>query len=645
MWKISNVSVTPCPIKNAWTSEYANVILKIEPIESWTRTNFEGEQWDWIRDSVDYSSFRDNLFSAGPRKFLNLMRFYVHCSVDLDFLIEESQVPLGLIGIEGRVCDFMRTLLMNEDLGENVFHWLTHGSVSDSVFCEEIAYNPNIPLNILLSISRSLRMTFDDHLFAHHWERFPERFEMEREAISPQMIPVVRGVLVRGPELAHAMRDEDHSAIIDAIARCETWEEYEMMMITSSPSAIRMIPRTSRLSSNGLLKRDGLTSWCLSEEAVSFSIFFHDAYHLCRSGRDPSEISHISPSNGTWVDDEGEDDCVVDLAGVVMPKSSSNILSVQQFVDANGRDAWDSINMVMNGPVLIDEREAPPNSGIVSWIIDHPDASIGIAYLFKNTEFFRKSSGLALAISRMKIDGVWDVWSRSVAERFPDVFEGLDRHHYDLDVIRDLIDNFGGLDVQVGILDFFSFLSGCGRIRCFHGTSSHRYQNGFPGSKSPPIRDVGLIPPKELNTEEYESRESDLDIVFMSTDPIEALSYSFRSVGQDGKMGVESLPILIETDLDQDDEDVISSVFFNMRRLDLLGEKFPVSEFILGIEPFSDEGFDIVVTKKFVHPSLISRVIHLPEGEDEAIEFIRGQGVSRSFSLRRRNDVHKSEII
>jgi len=635
MWNVPHLPCSPCPINAGWTGEYANVMLKIDPIESWTRTDFQGEKWDWLRDSCskdDYPSFLSGLIGAGARKFHNLLRFYVHCSIDLDFHIAGDQTPSGLMGIVAPVCNFMRTILMNEDLDSRVFVWLCNGTASKTLFCHEILYNPHIPLDLLMSVNRSFRMTFADRLFEENWRRFPFRFEMERRSIPAWKIPLARGFLVRGPEMAMAMRDEDHSALIDVIARCETWEEYEMMTMVSSSSALRLRKRVfgGRWSEAGRRPRAGFRrSWMLDDRIIGASVFFHDAYHLARSDRDPADIAHISPSNGTWMKDPEAGE-MMDLAGVIAVSDADvEMMSVHQFLKGSPPGAWESLKTVLNEDWFI--REIHPDrkiSEMVDWIVENGNVALGIGILFTVAGMFRGSKPLTLAIAEMKRVGAWEEWSAPLREHMPGTFAKMSTHHYNLEMIDEIHRRFGSLDSIIDLNEFIEFVFEGEipeKIICYHGTSDHRYKNGFPGVDCPSIREVGIIPPSRMGTSGYEERGTDLDIVFAASNPTVSIFYSFRSVGQDADMGISSKPIILEIEVETDD--VTRRSFVTEWYYPPAGEEVTLAEAICGFPLRHSDKTEgppshIVITRGEIGPSCLLRVIELPEDEGAAAEVL-----------------------
>ena len=579
-------------------------MLNIDPIEAWTRTNFEGNEWKWLRESCetqDYDSFREGMFGASPFKWVKVLRFYVHCSTDLGFFVSDDQTPSGLRGIVSELCFFVRRLLMDEDLGWRIFEWLFH---SRTIYSPEIMFNMNLPLELLRKFLLYYRMTFNDALFADYGLRFSQRFEMERYRIPNEQIPGIRGLLVMGPRLAVAMKDKDHSAVIDAIAACETWEEYEMMMAVASSSTIRM--RTTRQRyANGLF-------------GGRFSTFFHDAYHLCMSGRSPSEISHISPKNATLR--MGADGKRRDLAGLLLEDGDMDMMTVQDFIDRFSERAWESLKIVIRDDVDVDTDDV---AGFVSSISSNKDAAIGIGILFMLNDMFRTNRHLALTISIMKIRGEWEDWSDGLEEIDPMAFAEFSHHHYDLDFVRGMIERFGcPSDPDLGLGNILnqdealaSIINIEDTIDCYHGTSDHRYENGFPGKNLPGIREIGIVSPRILETEEFESRDSELDVVFSSVNPLVAKEYSFKSVGQDANFGISSKPIIIKMKVDVDSKiiDQLRGAFYNKSG----SREISLAAFICGFKMDYERNTveNLVVTKEKFLPSSIIDIIRLSEDE------------------------------
>jgi len=609
-------------------------MLKIDPVESWTRTDFEGSPWDWVREDCsneDFDSFKSHLSDAGPRKFVNLMRFYMHCSTHLDFCVSDEDVPSGLRGIEPSVCNFMRRVLMDEDIGRRTFEWIMR---SNTVSCHEIFYNPNIPIDLLMSINRSFTMSFQDEIFRDHWERFPFRFEREKDSLPECKIPVVRGLLVRGPEMAMAMRDEDHSALIDAMERCETWEEYEMMCFVSSSSSIRLRNRDPLFLREIPLSSD-------YERIVGSSVLFYDSYHLAKAGRHPSCISHLSPSKATLTDHPTKDGCKIDLADFVHFSAQHDDISVRDFIDGPLDGMWESVSSVLRDDILFNYGEVGIDD--IRWIMNDHRAPYGIGFLmFVESLSASVMRAIAISVAEMKRTNRWDEWSSGLRLKMPDMAEMIGKNHYDVESLSKIVSRFGPIGSIVDINDFVSFIFNIDApdsIKMYHGTSDHRFHEGFPGTIFPPIIEVGIVPPQKMGTQDYESRKDCLDVVFMTSSPSLASNYAYKSVCQDDELGVKSSPILLEIDIDRDssiEKLLLSGMFSYPTR-----ESVTLAEAICCIPLSSPEGVgenglsEIILTKETIPPSMISREIFIPEREhfDEGAIRNRVQESLVSFKL------------
>jgi len=455
-------------------------------------------------------------------------------------LAVRTDIP-PILGEQSCIFSMMSHVLQNHDLGEDFFSLCVRRDCDcsdQSDFFGRILVNPHLPIHLLLCMfpfERTIEQCgFDDEMLiglASRWDEVSAILSEPRFEMCDGTIREAEALIRHGTRMRIALRAGDVREALSIAIGTDDVEIYKDALRFSMPE------------------------WIASARFPRNETGAYEAHLLMRAGMVPADIRAIDPgrNKGGYLGYSPKADHLrivyentsrvhTDLVeSIRMMSVKRDAEEIDELVIEYARRSNDVV-----GGFERDEMIPSDAARISEWLAS--DDPFVVAFCCAMMDPRVSSGHISLSTSLSHIRGEWEERSPVISSYFGGYDAEMRGNMFNPIFVVSQMEKYGGLSGrEVHMQDLLSdlFLSLPDEMFFYHGTSQTRYDQGLPEKGVAPIREIGIVSSKRMMNEDYEERNDNLDVVFVSSDPSCAAGYAHKTVSQDAVRGVETTPILL----------------------------------------------------------------------------------------------------